>query len=223
MYDARRSAPAYVFSDRARNRWEPPLRRLVLARLGPRRRRWLAVKEPHGSDAADLILSVLPRSPMIFLLRDGRDVVDSELDAASEGSWALQAVAGHQPVANRLDFVEQRARAWLRRTEIVERAFESHPPQLRRLVRYEQLRADPAAVLPPLATWLEIDPAPLLEAARATAFERLERTGPGEFVRSARPGAWRDNLNEKEQAALVAILGEKLATLGYRDEAPVGG
>ena len=37
----------------------------------------IIVKEPNGSEAADLILGALPHAGVLFLLRDGRDVVDS--------------------------------------------------------------------------------------------------------------------------------------------------
>ena len=47
----------------------------------------VVVKEP-GSHAADTIMDLFPDSTLIFLLRDGRDVVDSWLDAYRDGSWA---------------------------------------------------------------------------------------------------------------------------------------
>jgi len=40
----------------------------------------IIIKEPHGSLAADTISECLPNSKIIILLRDGRDVLDSEVD-----------------------------------------------------------------------------------------------------------------------------------------------
>ena len=58
--------------------------------------RWVVIKEPNGSHAADTIVSLLPRSRMLFLLRDGRDVVDSLVDAmrGRESWWARTPSSG---------------------------------------------------------------------------------------------------------------------------------
>src|SRR5947209_11699023 len=69
----------YFFSDGHLRSWEPPLRKLILRGLAPHvpvRARYLVVKEPIGSEGADLLLRILPSSRVLFLLRDGRDVVD---------------------------------------------------------------------------------------------------------------------------------------------------
>lgn len=215
LLDLRAEAADYIFAEARRADWEQPLRDLVLRRLRPdvRNRRWLAIKEPHGSDAADLLMSVLPRSRMIFLLRDGRDVVDSTLDAASEGSFTFRAFPDLVPVSDRLSFIRGRALAWLRRTEIVQRAYAEHPPERRRLVKYEELRAEPERVLSELAGWLSIDEEPLQKLAAATAFEKLQKTGRGEFVRAASPGMWRQNLSGEEQSVLRELLDAKVREL----------
>ena len=41
---------------------------------------YLVVKEPNTSEAADTLVKLLPSSRVVFLVRDGRDVVDSMLD-----------------------------------------------------------------------------------------------------------------------------------------------
>ena len=45
------------------------------------------IKEVDGSHAADVVMSLFPRSRMLFLVRDGRDVIDSLLDANSPVGW----------------------------------------------------------------------------------------------------------------------------------------
>src|SRR4051794_33914459 len=80
----RRQDPSYFFSDPYEEAWRPELRRLALARLQAQAQRagrehglidpLMLVKEPNGSHAAELLMSLLPRSRMIFLARDGRDV-----------------------------------------------------------------------------------------------------------------------------------------------------
>ena len=69
--------------------------------------KWVLIKEPNGSHAADTIVSLLPRSRMLFLLRDGRDVVDSLIDAmlGSQSWWAERTRQLGRPPQERLAFV----------------------------------------------------------------------------------------------------------------------
>jgi hypothetical protein len=217
IVDARKGWPDYLFAEESRTAWAGPLRHLLLARLATAAagHRWVAIKEPN-SEAADLILSVLPRSRMIFLLRDGRDVVDSLLAGVSKGGWVLELLEGSDPVENRLAYIRETARAWLRRTDVVQSAFEAHNPELRLQIRYEDLLDDPVLELGRIAGWLGLDGERLRAAAESLRFERMPDRGPGRFVRSASPGSWRKNLSKEEQAVLTEILAPRLASLGYR-------
>jgi hypothetical protein len=215
VVDHRRDAGDYFFAERHRDLWEGPLRELLLSRFAGFDGRWLAIKEPHGSDAADMILSALPRSRMIFLLRDGRDVVDSELAAVSEGGWGLRALGGHPPISDRTDYLRRRAETWRQRISIVKSAFDSHPPSQRMLVRYEDLLGRPVESTARIAEWLELDKDRLEEGVARLSFHRVENRGPREFARAASPGMWRENLSDGEQAVLEEMLGETLAELGY--------
>ena len=219
------------FSDDFKGVWLPGLRRLIADRLRsealehPGRGRLsdsvIAVKEPSGSQAADVLSEATPRSRLLWLLRDGRDVVDSHLAASRRGSW-LETEAGgaYRGIsdAERHDYLVDTAYKWLWRTEVVERAFDRHGgPKL--LMRYEELRAAPAVKLGELFEWLEVavDREQLGELVAEQAFERLpaEQTGPLKFHRAATPGLWRENLSDSEQSALDGIIGPKLAALGY--------
>jgi hypothetical protein len=228
--DLRAHLPSYFFSARYQDAWRPPLRRLVLERLAAEvtdtvraraiRDPVVVIKEPVGSQAADLIMSLLPRSRMIFLLRDGRDVVDSELDAFREGGWVARQLEGYRTSdEDRLAFTNARAHAWLCRTIAVERAYERHPPELRRLVRYEDLLADPAGRLEDLGRWLGLGLSPerIADLVDRTSFAELdpEQRGPGQFARAATPGGWRAEFKDEELRLLDRIMGEKLRGLGY--------
>ena len=227
LRQAQRDKRNQFFSEPFRDVWLPSLRSMMLRRFaaqvshsGSGRRPLVLVKEPNGSQSADLLLDALPRSRLLFLLRDGRDVVDSELAANLKGSWATQDFPGAEGIAgdDRLAFVAQSARKWLWRTEVVERAYEAHRgPRL--TLRYEALRRDPETVLPELFEWLGIPVSPevLRERVRKHAFEQIpEQTrGPQSFYRSASPGSWRQNLTLQEQDVVQEILGPKLQDLGY--------
>jgi Sulfotransferase family len=210
----------YFFAAERERVWRPALRTLILERLQAQLGPWqhyAIVKEPHGSQAAELLMSTLPRARLIFLLRDGRDVIDSMLDTTAPGSWLMELLDGFRAV-DRESSIRSQAYLWLWRTEAVQRAFEGHGDQLKMFVRYEDLRNDPTPVLARLADWLGLDEEPIVKFAHATAMERLSRdqTGPGRFTRAAAPGQWRENLSAQEQAMVHEIIGAKLLELGYR-------
>ncbi len=184
---------------------------------GPRRR-YVVIKEPNGSQSADVIMRALPRAKLLFLLRDGRDVVDSELAANLPGAWVSQEFPGLRGIdeEDRLGFVVQSAQKWLWRTEIVQEAIARHPgPTV--VVRYEELLQAPAPGLRRILDWLglAVGDSELTTWIERNDFERMPRIGPGEFWRSASPGAWRENLRPEERDAVQELLGPKLRELGY--------
>ena len=178
------------------------------------------VKEPAGSQSADIISSSLPRSRLLFLVRDGRDVVDSALAANLAGSWATREFPGAKGIdeSRRLEFVADQAHKWLWRTEVVQAAVRTHPgPAL--TLRYEDLLASPTKRLHEVFGFLglEIDGAGVSSIAAKHAFDSIaaEKRGSEQFYRAATPGLWRENLNDDEREVLQRILGPTLDELGY--------
>lgn len=223
-------APHHIFADAYRDTWAPALAQLMEARFRAQAERHparaplaetvIVVKEPNGSQSADILLGCQPRARLLFLLRDGRDVVDSELAANEAGSWVSSEFPGVTGIgqADRLGFVIQSAHKWLWRTEVVEQAFAAHPgPKL--LVRYEDLRAAPEAHVARILRWLGLpdDDAHVEQLVEPHRFEAIPEADRGRdrFYRAASPGQWAVNLTAEEQAAVHAVLGSKLAELGY--------
>ncbi len=231
LNDTRTGDPAYFFSDEYRDAWREPLRRLALERLGAQRRRagiehelsdpLVLIKEPNGSHAADLVADLLPASRLIFLLRDGRDVVDSMIDADSEGGWRTR-TEGVTPLRSpeqRLTAVRRQSQLWLMRTLATERARARLAPESSIEVRYESLLADGERELARLDEWLGLDRTPrqLRNAVRSQRFGSLRNRlrGRRKGIRAASPGLWRENLSEPEHEAMDQIIGPKLRELGY--------
>jgi hypothetical protein len=216
---------SYFFCDRYRDAWEPALRQLIVARFdaeaddrqadGPPT---VVVKEP-GSHVADLLLRLFPGSRLVFLLRDGRDVVDSWLAAYRRGAWALDEGAFPVTDAGRMALVRWQAAVWAFRTELVRAAYDAHPPDRRVLVRYEDLVARPAEQLARVAEAVGLVAArPAVDAVAARHdYGRVPASdkGDGKFIRSARPGGWRRNLTPAEQEAMQEAFGPTLAAAGY--------
>jgi hypothetical protein len=214
---------SYIFSDRYADTWRPLLRDLILKRFaaqagnagGP-----VLVKEP-GSQAAELILSLFPESRLIFLLRDGRDVVDSWLSAYQEGSWAQEEGAFPLSANGRESFIRWQASVWRYRTRAVSRAFARHDPARRVLIRYEDLLDDTLRELGRICE--AIGRAPDYEHLAAIAdahdFDRVpsQEKGGTHEIRLASPGGWRRHMNPAEQRIVTETLGDTLISFGYRD------
>ena len=224
--------PAQFFADEFAHIWRPDLARMMRRRFlahairypseAPVTETLVVVKEPNGSQSADVIMGALPKSRFLFLLRDGRDVVDSELAANLEGAWVTKDFPGGHGVSEdeRLAFVEQSAMKWLWRTEVTQRAFALHPgPKL--LLRYEDLLSDTERHLRELLGWLgaPLEEPRLRQLVADHAFERMpaEQRGPKGFYRAGRPGLWRESLRDAEQEVVTRAIGAKLSELGYPD------
>lgn len=157
---------------------------------------------------------------MLFLIRDGRDVIDSRVQASGEGGW-LAATEGAQfrTAGERLAWVRTACREWACNVDAVRRAHDAHSPDLRRTVRYEDLLADTAGEIGSLFEWLGLarGRARVERIIADTAFEAVpaERRGEHQPYRAASPGLWRKNLTAAEQDSAEDIMGPRLAALGY--------
>ena len=231
LLELKAEEPGYFFAERYRESWWEPLRTLVRSRFEAQAEDVLAgrpqttpsyvVKEP-GSHAAPLLAQLFPDSRVIFLLRDGRDVVDSWLDGYRDGSWAIPGGAFPVSEEGRLPLIRWLSVVWVYRSRAVQRAFESRPPDRRLLVRYETLRERTAETLGEVCDALGLDPNQAAEVADRHCFERVPREarGPRRAVRAARPGSWRENLSRAEQEAMHDTLGSALEDFGYGSSAP---
>ena len=223
---AKAENPDYLFHEDYRDTWQPALRRLLLDRVEAALRAEATdgaplpaavIKEPGGSQVADWLVSLVPESKLVFLLRDGRDVVESWLDAHLPGGWHSYdfAVAPE----GRTAFLAWQASTWLYRTEVVQRVYEAHDPDRRVLVRYEDLLHRPERELGRVfdLLGLPVSEAELTEIVDRHSMKNVpdDERGEGRFQRFADPGRWRSVLSDEERVAVEAILGEKLAELGY--------
>ena len=228
--------PVYAFARDYEAIWRPEARRFALVRLFgflDRARRdgvpltddpLLVIKEVNGSHAADLMMSLMPRSRMLFLVRDGRDVVDSLLHAYQPGGF----LARHQGRAfetaeERADGLLWAARLWACNVDMTLRAMDRHPVELSRVIKYEDLLADNRGQVAGLFRWLGLErSAEWLDGMLdATAFDAIPaaRKGSLERNRAAQPGLWRQNLSTEEQRVAEEIMGPRLRKLGYDTEA----
>jgi hypothetical protein len=226
LLEVKAEEPGYFFAERYRDAWEEPLRELIRARFEAQAEGAVdtaeaafVVKEP-GSHVAPFLAELFPRSKVIFLLRDGRDVVDSWLDAYSEGSWAIPGGAFPVSEEGRIPLIRWLSEVWAFRSREVRKAYEARAEADRILIRYEELRGDTETCLARICEMVELDSAPVPEVVEAHRFEKQPRAAPGRqhFIRRAQPGGWRESLSPAEQHAMHAVMGETLAEFGYEVE-----
>ena len=103
--------------------------------------------------------------------------------------------------------------------ELMKKTYENHSPNLRLIVRYENLRKNTIEELKKIYSFMEIEISDeeLKKLVDKFAFENIpsEKKGKGKQVRSASPGSWRVNLSHKEQEILEKIMGDTLGKFGY--------
>jgi hypothetical protein len=224
--------PVYAYSEAYREVWAPEARRFALVRLYAFIERaraegiattpdpTLVIKEVNGSHAADLVMGLMPRSRALFLVRDGRDVVDSLMHAYAPGGF----LARHQGYSyatgeERLEGVAWASRLWSCNVDVTLAAIEAHSSALSHTIRYEDLLADNGARIEELDAWIGLERSPEERRAMlaATAFDAVpdKRRGSTERNRAARPGLWRENLSDEEQRICIEIMGPRLNRLGY--------
>ncbi len=209
------------FSTKHKQYWLPYLRKLILARTYSQIRtldKNIIIKEPNGSGAADIIMECFPNSKIIFLVRDGRDVVDSLFDAHNKNSWnpILEPLATEKQRKERLELYSHR---WKRTIGIVGDAFKNHNPNLRYRIRYEDLLKNTLEELKKVYNFLniEVDNKDLQKIINKYQFEKIpeQKRGTGKFTRFAKPGKWRENFSEDEKEIMEEIMGPTLKILGY--------
>ncbi|HEX2466977.1 MAG TPA: sulfotransferase [Solirubrobacterales bacterium] len=220
--------PGYFFADRYAATWRPHLRELIRARFavqaaeGGHRKPLVVVKEP-GSQAAGWLLSLFPRSRLVFLLRDGRDVVDSWLAAYREGAWAQEEGAFPLAEHGREAFIRWQASVWAYRTRAVASAYDAHDAARRVLVRYEDMIQKPSSALARICAMLGVKAGPDELAAIAAAHDidavPTDERGADQPVRNGCSGGWRHNLDAHERRVMLEALGPDLARFGYLSSA----
>lgn len=216
----------YFFSYYHKHNWLPWLKKLILERTYSQVQtleKNVIIKEPNGSGSAETIMQCFPGSKLIFLLRDGRDVVDSILDAHQPNSWnADNPITKFEPVLSnemRDKVIEQYSSEWVRITKIVWQAYNDHNPKLRLLVKYENLRENTFYELKKIYRFLEIDilDSELHAIIKSASFDSIpsSQKGSGKFYRSASPGGWEKNLNQHEKTLMLSVMSDTLVKMNY--------
>lgn len=212
----------YFFSEEFKNSWKKNLRKLILNRIFSQIRNTsqkIIIKEPHGDMGYGLLAEVLPNSKMIILLRDGRDIIDSQVAAFSKGGWMSTKSGLELSAENRKDFIEKKSNQWNSVVKELLKVYNDKEKDLKLLLKYEDLRFKTKELLPTIFDFvgIPINSKKIEKMVQKYSFENIpaEKKGQGKAIRSASPGKWEKNFNDKEKKIMNKIMKKSLKKLGY--------
>jgi len=215
----------YIFSNQYRDIWLRGLRKLILNRayaISQTLKKNIIIKEPLGAEDLSNLMLTFPKSKLIFLVRDGRDVVDSQFDRHTPNSWARKRgkkLLSLESVDDRCRMINYYSSMWNVTMSNIMKVFKKHDSELHLLVRYEDLRFNTFDELRRIYEFLDIliDENELKAKIEFFSFENIPepKKGFGKFFRSAKPGNWKNNFIDSEQKLMNSIMGDMLKKLGY--------
>ena len=202
------------------------IRRAFLLTTGVRRR--LIDKTPRNSLRVPFIDRIFPDASYVWLVRDGRDNVNSLINA-----WRSPRYRTYElPERHSIPGVDPRwwkfvlypgwredlrgplericARQWVASNDAIADAFQTIPTERRTEVRYEALVESPANEVARILDFIGVEKEPaLLDKAR-----RLKET-PINVVTPPEQGKWRRE-NPKEIESVLPLIRPTMERLGYR-------
>ena len=177
-------------------------------------------KAPNEGHAADLLMEALPKACMIFLIRDGRDVVKSRFSP-----FASRVLAKSEDPELRRAAVAYYAHQWNWHTDIVRSAYDAHDPARRLLLTYEELRRESEDAFLRLARFLNapMEPQALKDLISEVRLENVAETerGPDQPRQEGKIGGYRSYFSPDEIKLMTSIMTDSLVRYGYDRKASV--
>jgi len=221
--DHMKKIPSYFFSSRYKETWNYFLKKLILNRIFAQVRetsKKIIIKEPGGDlGAIDVIADCLPNSKLIILARDGRDVIDSLIDARKTDGFMSEFGETAITSENRISFITSQAKFWTTYTQKLLELHKSSHKVL--LVKYENLLKNTFKELKTVYKFLEIKISDdkIKDIINKYSFEKIpqKQKGTGKFYRSAKTELWKKNFSPYEKKIMHDIMANTLTKLGYEE------
>lgn len=199
--------------------WRKSLRTLILdrvfAQFGNKGYDYILIKSPNESHASDLVMKTLPESKLIFLVRDGRDVIDSRQGKFHNPGSLIRPETPEERKFRMSHF----AVMWNLMIETTQKAYDNHDTKLRLLVRYEDLRLNPVKEIDRIYQFLGYDLGndEIKNIAERTSFENVPKNMKGEDknIRKAKPGGYEEYFTDEEIKIINKMMKENLKKYGY--------
>lgn len=167
-------------------------------------RHGLIVKEVNTPEVYRWLQVLFPTSPLIWLVRDPFDVLDSYLDLQKPGSWNQRFGDGGSPLAP--ENVRRTAEHIRYSTLEAMYAYDAAPLERRLRLSYEELLEEPARWLQAIGDLIRV---PISDADAAAAveqerFDKHQQTGTLQFRRKGKSGVWRESENFTPEVRQIA-------------------
>jgi len=200
--------------------WVKSLRELILKRIiaqrGIKGYDYVVIKSPNESHGADIVMKCFPNSRLIFLIRDGRDVIDSRQSKKQNPREGM----GPETESERLFRISHFAIMWRLQTTIAKKAYDNHNPNLRLFLKYEDLRTKPFEKIKKIYQFLGISLTEneIKHISQITKFESIpqEQKGIDKNKRLAIVGSFKKYFTEKELQIINQIMKKNLKKFGYK-------
>jgi len=211
----------FLFNQKFKQIWIKFVRKMILNRIYSQIRSTdykILIKEPNGSPGANTISESLPNSKLIIILRDGKDVVDSLTSAFSEGGWMAKR-AGTKLSSNRIEFIKEQSRRWVKMIQAILDAYEKKQEELRLMIKYEDLRNNTFETMKQIYKFLDMpfNENDVKKTIEKQSYKNIpsDQKGENKAIRKASPGSWKKNFNQTEIQTMNEIMEETLNKLGY--------
>lgn len=192
-------------------------------------RRRLIDKTPRNALRVSFVNALFPNARFVFLQRDGRDNVNSLINAWRTPRYRTYQVPGGVSIpgvdpqwwkftlypgwrddrTGPLEIVC--ARQWALSNDAALDDLRALASERWMTIRYEELAADPVAITKDVMAWLQLDLEPAVQAKAEDA-----RTTPVNVVTAPEAGKWRRE-NPAEIENVTPFLAPTLQRLGYAD------
>jgi len=220
IYDRESKRFNYFFSPSHKNNWLPALRKLILARAYSQDQtieKNVIIKDPTASMSSDIIFECLPNSKLIYLVRDGRDNVDSHMAMHGENTFA-----NLPPFKNKTEKIQQLKEysySWCEHQDRNFKVTNNRKSNMQIMIKYEDLRKDTFSEIKKIYNFLQVNvnDDDIRKIIKKNDYDSIpdSRKGQGKFVRSGLVGGWKNNFDEEEQKIMNSIMEDTLTKLGY--------
>jgi len=180
----------------------------------------LGDKTPANTFHLDSLERLFPQAKYIHIVRDGRDVVVSHFHHTKR-VMQQNNISGVEQV-NFSNFIENSANKWVGFVKTAAEFTEKVGIDKVHTLRYEDLKAQPRAVIKNLCEFLKIDAQEkiIIECEKTASFEQLTGRKAGEenlnsFMRKGIVGDWQNYFDSQSQEKMEAIAGKWLAKFSY--------
>jgi len=224
--DMRKKHENYFFSDSYKETWLHFLRKLILNRIHAQfldLDSKIIIKEPMRMWASDILSECLPNSKIIFLIRDGRDIVDSQVDARkSDSSWMVKGGLSTLQENEINEFIKYQSERYTKLAENLLDSYEKHSKDNGIFIKYEDLLSNTYEELKKLYEFAQIPISKneINDLIRKYDFENIPKSEKGseKFYRFATPGKWKENFSEHQKQEMLFIMENVLTKLNYKLE-----